>query len=500
MIALEDARANKSQMKLKRNSQGNYNYVYTANEDKVRDAESALLDAQYNAYDLTKNADISSQEGIYDAMTTFKDNLISTLTNMTLSAEEKKNRLQFLIDNFKQYVENASGELKIIGENLLADASNVAELVTEENSESLTTILENTGLTTNEILGQIDDRFNEFIIDRLDDFQNLSDGAKNFETTMKGVLESWSSATKKNLASISKSYDEFTEQHLAPCHAATSSLASTSIDFFDNLNSRIGDVFSNAIGIKNYTADLSALNDHYTASIKNLQTQLQEKNNEIAEYKAKLNKNSGGGSKGKGDYAGYTLGELADNIAGNIWTTGSWGNEPERSKKMRDKFGSEKGQNLFNAVQANLNNWSKTWGGYYYSWYDYYSNSRFSPSAFYSGGYTGSWGEGGVDEKKGKMAILHEKELVLNQTDTQNILSAVGLIRDMTTEMKNSAFGTVLDMISVYKNIRPEDPLGNSIEQRVSIEAVFPDASDANEIRTALLSLADEAYMYSSKK
>ena len=70
----------------------------------------------------------------------------------------------------------------------------------------------------------------------------------------------------------------------------------------------------------------------------------------------------------------------------------------------------------------------------------------------------------------------------------------------MTTEMKNSAFGTVLDMISVYKNIRPEDPLGNSIEQRVSIEAVFPDASDANEIRTALLSLADEAYMYSSKK
>ena len=36
-----------------------------------------------------------------------------------------------------------------------------------------------------------------------------------------------------------------------------------------------------------------------------------------------------------------------------------------------------------------------------------------------TGGYTGSWGE------EGKIAILHDKELVLNRTDTSNILQAV---------------------------------------------------------------------------
>jgi len=42
---------------------------------------------------------------------------------------------------------------------------------------------------------------------------------------------------------------------------------------------------------------------------------------------------------------------------------------------------------------------------------------------FNTGGYTGSWGP------DGRWALLHQKELVLNQEDTSNILSAVGIIR-----------------------------------------------------------------------
>jgi len=36
---------------------------------------------------------------------------------------------------------------------------------------------------------------------------------------------------------------------------------------------------------------------------------------------------------------------------------------------------------------------------------------------FDTGGYTGAW-----NSKTGKIAVLHEKELVLNQEDTSNIL------------------------------------------------------------------------------
>jgi hypothetical protein len=42
---------------------------------------------------------------------------------------------------------------------------------------------------------------------------------------------------------------------------------------------------------------------------------------------------------------------------------------------------------------------------------------------FDTGGYTGAWGN------EGKIAVLHEKELVLNKDDTRNILRAVTIAR-----------------------------------------------------------------------
>jgi hypothetical protein len=52
-------------------------------------------------------------------------------------------------------------------------------------------------------------------------------------------------------------------------------------------------------------------------------------------------------------------------------------------------------------------------------------------TTFDSGGYTGAWGP------EGKSAILHEKELVLNQTDTSNVLAAVSIIRDVASLVGN---------------------------------------------------------------
>jgi len=40
-----------------------------------------------------------------------------------------------------------------------------------------------------------------------------------------------------------------------------------------------------------------------------------------------------------------------------------------------------------------------------------------------TGGYTGAWGP------EGRMAILDEKELVLNKDDTKNFLDATAILR-----------------------------------------------------------------------
>jgi hypothetical protein len=42
-----------------------------------------------------------------------------------------------------------------------------------------------------------------------------------------------------------------------------------------------------------------------------------------------------------------------------------------------------------------------------------------------TGGYTGIWGP------EGKLAFLHEKEIVLNKDDTENLLKTVSFIREL---------------------------------------------------------------------
>jgi len=52
------------------------------------------------------------------------------------------------------------------------------------------------------------------------------------------------------------------------------------------------------------------------------------------------------------------------------------------------------------------------------------NNQRESlPFGYRTGGYTGSWGP------EGKMAMLHEKELVLNKDDTANFLAGINILR-----------------------------------------------------------------------
>jgi hypothetical protein len=51
----------------------------------------------------------------------------------------------------------------------------------------------------------------------------------------------------------------------------------------------------------------------------------------------------------------------------------------------------------------------------------------YNPDSFDTGGYTGIWGP------EGKLAFLHEKEIVLNKDDTENLLKTVSFIRELVS-------------------------------------------------------------------
>ena len=111
-----------------------------------------------------------------------------------------------------------------------------------------------------------------------------------------------------------------------------------------------------------------------------------------------------------------------------------------------------------------------------------------------TGMYTGEWGP------EGKLAVLHEKELVLNKQDTANILSAVDLVRSLGDSMMN----TMAFMSSGYAMSAAAWELAKEliIEQTVNINAEFPNATDRAEIEAAfeeLVGLATQ-HVYENKR
>ena len=113
-----------------------------------------------------------------------------------------------------------------------------------------------------------------------------------------------------------------------------------------------------------------------------------------------------------------------------------------------------------------------------------------APVKFDSGGYTGTLTDQGMDDKDGKLAVLHKKELILNKEDTKNMLSAVNVVRNIMSNI-NTLPGVSKSMTSNYKE--------NTIQQRVKIEATFPDVTTAIEIKQALEQLADNAYQVANQ-
>lgn len=108
-------------------------------------------------------------------------------------------------------------------------------------------------------------------------------------------------------------------------------------------------------------------------------------------------------------------------------------------------------------------------------------------AGFDTGGYTGEWGP------SGKLAVLHQKELVLNATDTANLLSVVDMIRALDMHAMSAQIGGILSTPGFHGG-----ESGN-LEQNVKIEASFPNVQDRNEIEEAFNNLINRASQYANR-
>ena len=106
-----------------------------------------------------------------------------------------------------------------------------------------------------------------------------------------------------------------------------------------------------------------------------------------------------------------------------------------------------------------------------------------------TGGYTGEWGP------EGRLAMLHQKEIVLNAHDTENFLAAIGIVRDINDQIEKNAIAMQYqDQFNNYKAM-----VGNgkdTLQQEVHITAEFPNATDRFEIEEAFRTLTNQASQF----
>ena len=132
---------------------------------------------------------------------------------------------------------------------------------------------------------------------------------------------------------------------------------------------------------------------------------------------------------------------------------------------------------------------SKPGGGYSY----YYDKALELVQSYDTGGYTGDWGP------EGKLAVLHEKELVLNAQDTENFLTATTMLHEISQMLDNNALLASLGMINLSA-MTLNTEADKILQQDVTIHADFPNVTDHNEIEMAIDNLINAASQYANRK
>ena len=510
-IALEDAQRNKNQMKLRRDTQGNYRYVYTADQKDVAGAEQDLLDSEYDAYELSKNQQISNYDNLINAYQKYLSQREEILNNANLSEAEKLQQNAELYDKFLKFVDAAKedfsdaafGTLDILnwltlnGTDYTTTAAKdmLNDLLDEQgNIKDQTGVIwmDNANYLTDEVIPKIKGAVNEAdqdIKNRMEElkenivgddgvFPSIREGGKNLEEGLSGLTGFLDSAK-----------------------TSTDGLAVATRDLMEALGGDNSALAEAQAQLQKYEEELSNVKNASSITAQQLrdaQKALDKSQAENLNYKTQLDDIASGkrdtkgnlvnkkntkktgaapskSSKKNGELTGFT----------GVYHYTSWGDNP-----AGDWYAG-----IPNAVRISTFS-REPWDGPYNVHLETKEGGHLGwvkeEQLFDTGGYTGNWANGDKREN-GKLAFLHQKELVLNAEDTQNILAAVDIVRKIGVGLRNS----MMNVSSM--NGQNLSSVGETIEQRVEITASFPNATDADDIRQALIGLADKAYQYSHR-
>lgn len=574
-IALEEAQNAKQTVRLRRDNEGNYGYVYTANEDQINDAEQSLDDANNNLYNIYLEASNNYNQKIIDQT----QNLLSKLQdieNSDLSKEEKQQLRETAIAQYKELI-NTSAKLAEIGQN---------GLKIDFGASGEDWVSKYTGPVQN-ILGNLDGSLKEYL-EKIDsaneDYQKIYD--KYFEQTNKiaeNIYNTSQNSWKKLMGEdgdsgiLRKLNNEMLEQvkkvsawleKLAIILAKIGNLedllkdlnkditaentGENAIASNTNYNQLLSDIATNGYNGKITSTDFSKDNDAarvFTDSKGNVMSfnavaKAMKENSKVQAYNEKVAKklieertkgNVHGllGYNSKGELVYVTTNssvtdtkklkdQLAKKIGGNtslqnakdtVKALKDYKEEKEKKRpnkktltKLRNKynnlvektFSKKTNQDKYKITKntdiKKINNLIKGLNSIVTTRRNnYWEKSNHEFVQFKTGGYTGDWAG-----QNGKLAMLHQKEMILNKDDTKNLLASVDVIRGIVSSIDLQALSRQYGSNVSSQNLTNFN--GNNLQQDVRISAEFPNVRDRSEIEAAFDNLVNRAAQYANRR
>ena len=455
-IALEEAQNAKSTVRLSRDNEGNFGYVYTADQDAVDDAQQNVEDAENRLYNISLEGQqeytekyLQAQQEMYNELTELQQ---MYLDGQIASEEEYERRKEEILNH---YLNPEDGILSTYSRLYNIAVQTDADATADYWAKDYAQMTQNTE--------EWRDAVNEYLVKIEEETEVWRDVSEQANRDVQNALEDSSEATEE-LTDESKKLANELKRTVVPA-----------------IEQELKWVAKQTEAYANQRKELLAL-------IKTME-----------EYARQMQKDIEGASSFDPD-KDYAYSMISNAASGNMEAAEQ--DITERVYKVAvngGNYDSASGQKLINAINALSSSEkqsllreleaAKASG--------YTSNSinqilkNYGISAYATGGYTGAWGP------EGKLAVLHEKELVLNADDTSNLLTVVSFVRDLVNLIDGQAQMASLTSLSAASNIHS---IGQTLEQSVSIHAEFPNATDRYEIEEAFNSLVNRASQYANRK
>lgn len=480
-LALEQQRQSKTKLRLRRDSQGNYTYQYTADQESLDNAEQELRDAENSLYNMTRQAYKNNLKDFYDTYSDWQDRIKEVAKDTTLTVEEQQQKMamlnQYYGDMINGYVEENANLQKFLMQDAFDELSTMYgtdvkdyESMIQEEKQAL--------------MGDLVPQWDSSVQDMINIFAGEKDGKKGFLPTVQDAFTGIDTATKQYEASLDtlQQVAGVSFQDIADGMDATSVEAQKLLNNNITLINAYGAEVNAVQGVINKVGEMQTAYGLAEASA----IAAAQAASKYIQKEGDLNKTAAAAQAAKSAVEAAAAARAAANNSNpsSPSSGGGGGNTGSGSGGSGGSGGgSGTGSGNGSGTVSNSKSITKTP-------YKKYNGGK-GKTAMYmaTGGYTGAWGD------EGRIAVLHEKQLVLNKEDTANMLQAVSIVRTMNDLLSNMNNST--DFINTIGFGSGNN--SQTLEQNVHIEASFPNVTDHSEIEQALNNLVNRASQFAFK-